>query len=358
MSDSSNNSNGSTSKSQESKLKAAVPGERSSGHQTPSGAAKPTESDKGKEQSGVDARETATLGGSTDRAASADPASSTSAWDAVVDKKKDITSGSSEGDAVKSGSNASKSESNTGQSERNRDKSGSDTAKDNPTEPNEVNAKRNEEKGADEADAAPGEAKSGLSEVTQQAKTAASGMAAAASTATDKVQDLAAEAGDELEHVIEERKAEGAHQLHRLASAVGRAGGELQEEFPFAAGVVERGAQRFGRLADTIKERPVRTFATEASNVVRRRPAAVAGLMGVVGFAALRFLKATPPDKNVGGKRPDEGSEGETDKAVQRSLAGSADEHDANGSGDPGGTSPEAPGFKTQSSKGGATGNS
>ena len=325
MSDSSNSSNGSTSNSKESKPRTVAPGERSSGQQTPSGAAKPTETAAGKDTAS-----------DPDRATPGDAAGQASAWSAVVDEKKGVPSSGSGSDTAKSGS---------------------DPAKDDAPGAGEANQKQKEEKGAHPADAVADRAKSGLSEVTDQAKTAASGMATAASTATEKVQDLAAEAGDELEHVIEERKAEGAHQLHRLAGAIGRAGGELQEEFPFAAGMVERGALRFGKLAETLQERPVRTFASEAGNLVRRRPAAAAGLLGVVGFAAFRFLKATPPDAAVRG-RPDEGSEGETTEAVQRSLSGLADESGEKGSGDPRGTSPEAPGFETKSGKGGATRNS
>lgn len=216
-------------------------------------------------------------------------------------------------------------------------------------------AKDLKDKGAEQARRAANMAKSGLSEVADQAKTAATNVAGAASAASEKVQDLFAGATDEFEEVIEARKAEAAQQLHRLVAAIDRAGTELQEEFPLVASAVKRGASKADRLAETIQERPGRQLAAEVSDVVRRRPGAAAGVLGLVGFAALRFLKATPPHSRARGSNRGGYGGGRTNEDVQRSLLRSAATGEGVGSGDPGGVSPEAPGFEVKSDTGGAT---
>lgn len=192
----------------------------------------------------------------------------------------------------------------------------------------------------------------GLGEAAQQARSAASGLATAAS---DKAQDIASGIADQFEYLIEERKEEGAQQLHRFADAIGRAGGEMREEFPLVARAVERGATELDRLAETIRERDGRTLIAETGELVRRRAGIAAGVMGVMGFAAVRFLMARPPR----GAYRDEsryGAEGrDTSDEVQQSLTRSTAGDEDAASGDPGGVAPAAPGFGTTSGAGGTT---
>lgn len=194
--------------------------------------------------------------------------------------------------------------------------------------------------------------RSGLSEVADQAKTAASSAAAAVS---DKAQYVVSGASDELVHVIEERKDEGAERLHRVADAIVRASSELQEDLPLVASYVKRGASKIDALAETIKERDGRTLSAEAGDFVRRHPGAIAGLLGLVGFATVRFLMATPPQSGARDRNQDDGGPDTSDAASMTQALRSAATSKGTASGDPGSTSPEAPGFEKTSGTGGAT---
>lgn len=210
---------------------------------------------------------------------------------------------------------------------------------------------------ADEADRATDEVQSGLSEVADQAKTAVSSVAAAVS---DKAQHIIAGASEELEEVIEERKAEGAEYLRRFAGAIDRASRELEEEFPAVADYVKRGASRVDALAEVVKDRAGRALATETGNVVRRHPARVAGLLGLAGFAAVRFLMASPsrsgPDHHDLRNRNDGDSDrARKDRGEERSSGRPAAGTQDRSSGDPGGIAPAAPGFGSATEAGRGT---
>ncbi|HEV7254651.1 MAG TPA: hypothetical protein VGN97_16335 [Mesorhizobium sp.] len=191
-----------------------------------------------------------------------------------------------------------------------------------------------------------------MSEIAGQVRSAASGVAASVS---DKAQDVVSNVSDEFEHVINERKDEGAQRLHSLAGAMGRASSELQEEFPLVASYVKRGASKLDTLAETIREQDARTLAAQAGEVARRRAGTIAGLMGLVGFAAVRFLMARPSASGASDWDEGDGDERGTSEVVQESLQHLAEMGEAAASGDPGGVSPVAPGFEDPSDTGQAT---
>jgi len=191
--------------------------------------------------------------------------------------------------------------------------------------------------------------KSGLSEMADQVKTAASGVATAVG---DKAQNMVSGVSDEFEHVINERKDQSAEGLHRLADAITRAGGELQEEFPVVADYVKRGASKLDTLAEAIRHQDGRQLASQAADVVRRRAGTVAAIMGLAGFVAVRFLMARPGQSSAvngaessGDQEGGSGGRG-TNKTVQQALERLAETHDGSASGDPDGVSPVAPGFE------------
>ena len=122
---------------------------------------------------------------------------------------------------------------------------------------------------------------------------------------------------------------------------------------------VRRAAHEIGTLADAVRDRDPAELVEVAQDFARRQPALFAGVTGLLGFAAVRFLTASAPrggsasgsgygGSGYGGRKAiGTGGSAELDAAL--APGGSA----TPASGDPGGVAPVAPGFGASGPKAG-----
>ena len=217
-------------------------------------------------------------------------------------------------------------------------------------------AKRTADAAAAEARRAADKAKQGAGDVAEEARKVAADVSANASEAA---RGLASSATEQLHDVAEDRKEQAAERVSRIAQAVDNAAGELDREIPFVGHYVHRTAHELEVVAGEVRERDVSELVDVAKGFARRQPALFAGVTGLLGFAAVRFLMASPSSV--------EGAQGAAGSSGQRAFGGSADRRSGNPgteeealkealspdrdtpiSGDPGGVAPEAPGFQTE----------
>ena len=137
----------------------------------------------------------------------------------------------------------------------------------------------------------------------------------------------------------------------RIADAVDRAGGELDREIPFVGDYVHRAADELETVGRAVRQRDVDELVGVAQDFARRQPAIFAGVVGLAGFAAVRFVMASAQrsasgsggQRSFGSYRGEQRSEGSHGgEAAMRAALGESTGH---ASGDPGGVAPEAPGL-------------
>lgn len=184
-------------------------------------------------------------------------------------------------------------------------------------------------------------AKTEAGSVAEQAKQAASDVK---DEATQAARDVAGTARDEIQGALEEQKAAGAERARRVADAIDRAGKELEREIPVVGDAMHRAAHEIEAIADALRDREPAELLDVAQDFARRQPAMFAGALGLVGFAAVRFLMASPRSDQAAA-----GSTGRSTSGAERtgmtSMPQVASKSSGTASGDPGGVSPEAPGF-------------
>jgi ABC-type transporter Mla subunit MlaD len=124
--------------------------------------------------------------------------------------------------------------------------------------------------------------------VTRTAKEAGAQLA-------DVAQDFANTAKDKMGDAVVQRKSLGADYIGSIAQATGRAADEFDADLPQAAQYIRQASEQLQSVADTVRERDVRELVSEVQDLARRQPTLFFGGAVVLGFAALRFLKSTPP---------------------------------------------------------------
>lgn len=214
-------------------------------------------------------------------------------------------------------------------------------------------SKNTKSKAGTKAKAAANEARKGAQGVANEAKAAASQVSR---DATEAAQDLAASASEQIQEAAAERKQQAADRVLRIAEAVDNAGSELDREIPFVGEYVHRAADEIETVGRTVRDRDVGELVDVAQDFARRQPALFAGVVGLAGFAAVRFVMASASrsassggqlqltDRSGGasyggGQGGTSGGRGEA--GLRAALA--AAESDPHPSGDPGGVDPEAP---------------
>lgn len=214
-----------------------------------------------------------------------------------------------------------------------------------------ANVKAEGAKAKADAKSAGAEAKAGARDVAGEARRAVSDVA---SSATEAAQGLASKAGEQLHDVAEERKAAGAERAQRIAHAVERAAGELDEELPAVGDYVRRAAKELEHVAETVRDREPAELLDVAQDLARRQPVLFAGATALLGFAAVRFLTASAPADRGGyrsggtvgtGTGAARSGRATTDGGAELERALSAGGSGSHASGDPGGVAPEAPGL-------------
>jgi hypothetical protein len=130
---------------------------------------------------------------------------------------------------------------------------------------------------------------SGLTDdVTRMAKDNAAQMG-------DAARDLAGSAKDKVEEAVTQRKSVGADYIGSLAQATGQAAQAFDNDLPQAAQYIRQASKQIQGVADTVRERDVRELVGEVQDFARKQPTLFFGGAVILGFAALRFIKSTPP---------------------------------------------------------------
>jgi ElaB/YqjD/DUF883 family membrane-anchored ribosome-binding protein len=107
-------------------------------------------------------------------------------------------------------------------------------------------------------------------------------------------QDLKGQASETVRKQLDTRSTDAGDQVGSLASALRRAGEELESEGKrMPADVARQTANRVDRLGKYLREGDADAFLNDVEQFARRRPWAAGGIGAVLGLAASRFLKAS-----------------------------------------------------------------
>lgn len=111
----------------------------------------------------------------------------------------------------------------------------------------------------------------------------------------DAARDFANSAKDKVEQTVTQRKSIGADYIASIAQATGNAAQAFETDLPFAAQYIRQASEQMRGVADTVRERDVRELVDEVQDFARKQPTLFFGGAVILGFAALRFLKSSPP---------------------------------------------------------------
>lgn len=195
------------------------------------------------------------------------------------------------------------------------------------------------EKARADAQSTGAKAKKEAAKVAEEARKAATEVKDKAGQAAG---DVAGTARNEIQGALKEQKTAGVERLQGIAEAIGRAGDELGKEVPFVGEAMDRAARELEDLAEAVRDREPRELLGVAQDFARRQPALFAGALGLVGFAAVRFLMASSRSSSES-KTSSPGADRADTTIVPKGAPGSS----VPASGDPGGVDPAAPGFGT-----------
>ncbi len=136
-------------------------------------------------------------------------------------------------------------------------------------------------------------------DLKQTASTVAESVTNAAKHEADEIGNAAKEIFDDttekVKSAVSEQKNAGAEYLDKVAHAIHRAAGEFEGDVPQAARYIRRAGSELSTVAKAVRQRDVRELVAEVEDVARRQPALFFGGAVILGFAALRFLKSSPP---------------------------------------------------------------
>ena len=144
-------------------------------------------------------------------------------------------------------------------------------------------------------------------DVVRDVKTKASGLAddvtrAAKDNAAqlgDAARDFTSSAKGKMDEAVTQRKSLGADYIGSLAQATGQAAEAFDGELPQAAHYIRQASAKMQDVADIVRERDVRELVGEVQEFARKQPTLFFGGAVILGFAALRFLKSTPPKQST-----------------------------------------------------------
>jgi methyl-accepting chemotaxis protein len=115
----------------------------------------------------------------------------------------------------------------------------------------------------------------------------------------DTARDFANTAKDKVGEAVTQRKSIGADYIGSIAQATGQAAHAFENDLPQAAQYIRQASAQIQEVADTVRERDVRELVGDVQEFARSQPTLFFGGALMLGFAALRFLKSTPPTKSV-----------------------------------------------------------
>lgn len=118
-----------------------------------------------------------------------------------------------------------------------------------------------------------------------------------ASELADAARDAASQATQKIKETVDERKGAGAEYVGSLAEAMRRASREFDQELPIAGKYIRKAAAQVEGVSDSIRTGDFNDLVRNAQSFARRQPTAFLGLAALAGFAAVRFLKSSPDNR-------------------------------------------------------------
>jgi hypothetical protein len=115
----------------------------------------------------------------------------------------------------------------------------------------------------------------------------------------DAARDFAGQAKDKVETAVSERKSLSADYIRSIAQATAQAAAAFDSELPQAAHYIRQASSQMENVADTVRQRDVRELVADVQDFARQQPTLFFGGAVLLGFAALRFLKSTPPKETA-----------------------------------------------------------
>ncbi len=105
-------------------------------------------------------------------------------------------------------------------------------------------------------------------------------------------------AKDKVGEVVTQRKSVGADYIGSIAHATGQAAAAFESDLPQAAQYIRNASSQLQGVADSVRDRDVRELVSDVQDFARKQPTLFFGGAVLLGFAALRFFKSTPPQKD------------------------------------------------------------
>jgi hypothetical protein len=116
-----------------------------------------------------------------------------------------------------------------------------------------------------------------------------------ASQLGDTARQFASTAQEKVGEAVTQRKSIGADYIGSIAQATSQAAQAFDSDLPQAARYIRQASEQIQGVVDTVRERDVRELVGEVQDFARKQPTLFFGGAVILGFAALRFLKSTPP---------------------------------------------------------------
>jgi hypothetical protein len=111
----------------------------------------------------------------------------------------------------------------------------------------------------------------------------------------EKARNVAADAEKKIVDVVDEQRASGASYLHHVAGLVHQAADVFDREVPQASQYIHQAAEHIDTVADAVRTKRMREVAQDVQYFARQQPAIFFGGALLLGFAAIRIFKASPP---------------------------------------------------------------
>jgi len=102
-------------------------------------------------------------------------------------------------------------------------------------------------------------------------------------------------AKDKAGEAVTQRKSLSADYIGSIAQATQQAAMAFDQDLPQAARYIRQASEQIHGVADNVREKDVRELVGDVQEFARQQPALFFGGAVMLGFAALRFLKSTPP---------------------------------------------------------------
>jgi hypothetical protein len=118
----------------------------------------------------------------------------------------------------------------------------------------------------------------------------------------DRARSVAADTGKKIENALNEQRASGADYLQNIAGLVHQAAGVFDSEVPQASRYIHQAAQQIDTVAEAVRTKNVHDAVQDVQDFARRQPAIFFGGALLLGFAAVRLLKTSPPKSSQHGE--------------------------------------------------------